>query len=105
MVEKIKTTDEIVNEVGQKLRKEVAAILWTPSQTEALKWLRERNGDGAVIRGNVVLAAGEVGPFQWSTWRALIACGACEGYKLGKGRRIKIKDAAPCAPTAPPAPK
>ncbi|MEQ9436033.1 hypothetical protein [Hyphomonas sp.] len=62
----------------------------TDAQRDALDWLRKHNGDGVFMRGNIVMAAGEVAPFQWKTWKALIENGRCEAYQMGKGRRIRV---------------
>lgn len=62
----------------------------TKAQREALQWLREHNGDGVFMRGNIVMAAGKIGPHKWSTWKALIENGRCEKYIMGKSRRIRV---------------
>lgn len=61
------------------------------STRNALQWLKDHNGDGVFMRGNVVLAAGEVAPFRWVTWKSLIAEGKCEAYQVGKSRRIRVR--------------
>lgn len=64
----------------------------TKSQEDALKWLRERGGDGIFDRNGVLLAAGESAPHTRSTWNALAKLGAVEFYNpTGRGRgRIRV---------------
>lgn len=58
----------------------------TKSQAEALKWLRDRTGDGCFDRYGVAFAAGETAPFRRSTWNALRDLGLVEFYNpAGKG--------------------
>lgn len=49
----------------------------TKSQQQALEWLAQHGGSGVRTgRGRVqVLAAGEIAPFMWVTFKALIAMG------------------------------
>lgn len=68
----------------------------TKSQTEALKWLREHNGDGCFDVNGVLLAAGESAPFARSTWNALrdaglVAIERPEGRSKGRPR-IRLTD-------------
>lgn len=59
----------------------------TKAQTEALKWLRDRGGDGIFDRNGVLLAAGESAPHTRSTWNALAKLGEIEFYSpTGRGR-------------------
>lgn len=62
----------------------------TKSQADALKWLRERGGDGCLDKFGVVLADGETAPYMRSTWNALRDVGLIEfyfpGVDKGKGR-------------------
>jgi hypothetical protein len=59
----------------------------TKSQSNALRWLADRNGDGVFDRNGVLLAAGELAPFMRSTWNALRDLGLIEFYNpTGKGR-------------------
>ena len=59
----------------------------TQSQADALRWLKERNGDGCFDNDGVLLAAGELAPFMRSTWNALRDLKLVEFYKpTGKGR-------------------
>lgn len=62
------------------------------AQSEALKWLREHNGDGLFDVHGVVVAAGEKAPFMRSTWNALRDAGAVEFYNnFGRGRgRLRL---------------
>lgn len=65
----------------------------TKTQTNALRWLRARNGDGLFDRHGVVMAAGETANFMRSTWNALRDLGAVEFYGGRHGRgRIRIKE-------------
>lgn len=68
----------------------------TKAQTSALKWLKERNGDGCFDKHGVLLAAGETAPFTRSTWNALRDAGHIEFYNpavKGYGRaRLKAAD-------------
>lgn len=60
----------------------------TPSMLAALKWLRNRNGDGVFETNNqVVLAAGERAPVMRSTWNKLVAEGLVEFYAK---RRLRV---------------
>ena len=63
----------------------------TESQERALKWFKEHGGDG-VRQGHgrqQVLAGGEVGPFIWKTWKALIDAGFIEAYDKWRLRLTK----------------
>lgn len=54
----------------------------TKAQAEALKWILDRGGDG-VRTGpgrTQVLAAGEIAPHLWVTFKALKALGKVEEY-------------------------
>lgn len=64
----------------------------TEAQRAALKWLRERNGDGVFDRNGILLAAGESAPFMRSTWNALRDHGLVEFYNpAAKGYgRVRI---------------
>ena len=53
----------------------------------ALKWLKDRGGDGIFDNNGVLPAMGELAPFMRSTWNALRDLGKIEFYKpTGKGR-------------------
>lgn len=43
----------------------------SPSCLSALKWLRNRNGDGVFDRNQVLVAGGERAPIMRSTWNNL----------------------------------
>ncbi len=61
----------------------------TLSETQALKWLADRGGDG-VFAGRdhqALLARGETAPFIRSTWNALATQGRVEFYG---NRRLRI---------------
>jgi hypothetical protein len=59
----------------------------TKTQGEALKWFADHTGDGIFDKHGVLLAAGELAPFNRSTWNALRDVGLVEFYKpTGKGR-------------------
>lgn len=67
----------------------------TKAQRDALKWLREHNGDGCFDRNGVLLAGGELAPFMRSTWNALRVAGLVEMYKpngTGRGRVRLLPD-------------
>lgn len=50
------------------------------SQAAALKWLRDRGGDGCFDKHGVALAAGESAPFTRTTWNALRDAGLIRFY-------------------------
>lgn len=52
----------------------------TKSSDDALKWLRERGGDGCFDKNGVAFAQGETAPFIRSTWNALRDAGKIEFY-------------------------
>ena len=52
----------------------------TPAQAAALKWLRDRGGDGCFDRNGVAFAQGETAPVNRSTWNALSAAGLVQFY-------------------------
>lgn len=52
----------------------------TPAQTSALKWLRDRGGDGCFDKRGIALAQGETAPVMRSTWNALRDAGEIEFY-------------------------
>lgn len=59
----------------------------TKSESEALRWLLERHGDGVFDLNGVLLAAGERAPFRRKTWNSLRDLGLVEFYNpAGKGR-------------------
>lgn len=61
----------------------------TEAQSQALKWLRDRGGDGMFDKNGVLLAAGETAPHTRSTWNELVKLGLVEIYKpktRGRGR-------------------
>jgi hypothetical protein len=62
----------------------------TSAQKDALEWLRKRGGDGSRQRGNVLLAAGEIAPVMWSTWKKLAELGKVEIYGAGKFTRVRV---------------
>ena len=66
----------------------------TKSQVAALRWLKERSGDGCFDNDGVLLAGGELAPFMRSTWNALRYAGMVEFYNpnpSGKGRgRVRV---------------
>jgi hypothetical protein len=63
----------------------------TSNQLAALKWLRNRNGDGVFERNNsVVLAGGERAPVMRSTWNNLAKAGLVEFYNR---RRLRVTEA------------
>jgi hypothetical protein len=62
----------------------------TKSQSDALKWLREHNGDGVFERNGVLLAGGERAPFMRSTWNALRDAGRVEFYDNNRRVRVRV---------------
>lgn len=70
----------------------------TREQTDAVKWLGYRGGDGIFDQNGVLIARGETAPHTRSTWNALAAAGLVEFYKpTGKGRgrcRLVTREAA-----------
>ncbi|TIL53781.1 hypothetical protein [Mesorhizobium sp.] len=60
----------------------------TVSMLAALKWLRNRNGDGVFDRNHVLTAAGERAPIMRSTWSKLEKAGLVEFY-LNR-RRLRV---------------
>lgn len=60
----------------------------TPSQLAALKWLRNRRGDGVFDRHQVLTAAGERAPVMRSTWTKLEKLGLVERYH--DNRRLRV---------------
>ncbi len=62
----------------------------TKAQYSALKWLRNRNGDGMFDKHGVLLAAGETSPVTRSTWNHLITLKWAELY--AGGRRLRVTD-------------
>lgn len=63
----------------------------SPAQKSALKWLRNRNGDGVFDKHQVLTASGERAPVVRSTWNKLADAGMIEFYM--NRRRIKVTDA------------
>jgi hypothetical protein len=54
----------------------------------ALKWLRNRNGDGVFDKNHVLVAAGERAPVMRSTWNRLEqAC--CVEFYMGR-KRLRV---------------
>ncbi len=61
------------------------------AQSEALKWLRDRGGDGCFDNNGIVLAGGETAPVMRATWNALRDLRLIEFYnprsdRKGRGR-------------------
>ncbi|RWP64892.1 hypothetical protein [Mesorhizobium sp.] len=63
----------------------------SPSCLSALKWLRNRNGDGVFDRNQVLVAAGERAPIMRSTWNKLADADLVEFYH--DRRRLRVTDA------------
>lgn len=58
----------------------------TKSQEGALRWLKQRGGDGCFDKNGVLLARGELGPYMRSTWNMLRDLKLVEFYNpAGKG--------------------
>lgn len=70
---------------------ENASGVVTKAMTDAFAWLKARNGTGVFAERNrqVLLAAGERGPFRRNTWKRL----AEAGLVAIDGRRVTIVDA------------
>lgn len=67
----------------------VAQTKPTTAQLAALKWLRNRNGDGVFAEKSnkaVLIAGGERAPIMRGTWSRLEACGLVERYGAGRLR-------------------
>lgn len=62
----------------------------TKAQEQALKWLREHNGDGLFDRCGVLVAAGERAPVMRATWNKLRDAGLIEFYNK---KRVRIVNA------------
>jgi|GEM_PF-449309 len=62
------------------------------AHADALKWLRDRNGDGYFDTDMCLVAAGERAPFMRATWNALRDAGLVEFYRIAPtgGGRIRI---------------
>jgi hypothetical protein len=59
----------------------------TPAQREALHWLRNHGGEGAINGFGALVADGQRAPFNQNTWRALRELGWLEMYAH---RRVRI---------------
>jgi hypothetical protein len=57
----------------------------------ALKWLRNRNGDGVFDRYQVLVAGGECAPVMRATWSRLETMGFVERYN--NRRRLRVTEA------------
>ncbi|MER9471060.1 hypothetical protein [Mesorhizobium sp. M0520] len=66
-------------------------IAATSNQLAALKWLRNRNGDGGFDRNQVLLAGGERAPIMRATWNNLAAADLVEFYQ--ERRRLRVTQA------------
>lgn len=66
----------------------------TTACLSALKWLRNRNGDGVFDRNQVLNAAGERAPVMRSTWNKLEAEGLVEKYLNNRRLRVTEKGVA-----------
>lgn len=66
----------------------------TAAQSEALRWFKERGGDGCFVRGGLVLSRGEIAPHTAATWKALQAAGAVQRYQMGQSNRLRIASVA-----------
>jgi hypothetical protein len=64
-----------------------AGLKLTTAQKRALQWLSSHNGDGIFDQHNVLLAAGERGPFMKATWNFLTKMGLLQTYNL---KRVRI---------------
>ena len=58
----------------------------TEAQRAALKWLRERGGEGVFGKRGVLLAAGEWAPFMRTTWNGLWDV----GFIRIDGNRVRV---------------
>ena len=71
----------------------------TRNQRAALKWLKNRGGDGVFDKTNVLIAGGERAGVMRSTWNTLEALGLVEFYLNRRrvkltvdGERLKVSD-------------
>ncbi len=62
----------------------------TDAQKSALKWLKNRAGDGVFDKTQVLVACGERAPVMRLTWSTLEQLGLVERYM--NGRRLKITE-------------
>jgi len=62
----------------------------TKAQRSALKWLRNRNGDGVFDKSGVLVAGGERAPVMRATWNHLAAMHMVEFYQ--DRRRVRVTD-------------
>lgn len=62
----------------------------TDAMLSALKWLKNRNGDGVFDKTNVLVAGGERAPIMRGTWNRLEAEEMVEFYH-GR-RRVRVTD-------------
>lgn len=70
----------------------------TERHRAALKWLKERGGDGCFDKHGVAFAQGETAPFTRHTWNALAEVGLLQFYggRRNDGRgygRLKLTEA------------
>lgn len=63
-------------------------ITLTRPQLSALKWLRNRDGDGIFDKTHVLCARGERAGVMRTTWNALAGAGAIEFYADRKRARV-----------------
>lgn len=63
----------------------------TDAQKSALKWLKNRSGDGVFDKNQFLTACGERAPVMRSTWTCLERLGFIERYM--NNRRVKITEA------------
>ncbi len=67
----------------------------TKASKDALRWMQERGGDAAVARvnggGRYILAAGETGPFLFSTCRKLIDAGLAEYVDINGKKAVRFR--------------
>lgn len=67
----------------------------TKGHRDALKWMRERGGDAAVVRvkggGRYILAQGEQAPFLPATCKALIERGLAEYVDMYGKKAVRFR--------------
>ncbi|WP_028732100.1 hypothetical protein [Rhizobium leguminosarum] len=66
----------------------VQTIAITDAQQSALKWLRNRGGDGVFDRNQVFVAAGQRAPVMRLTWSRLEEAGLVERYLNNRRMRM-----------------
>lgn len=73
----------------------MAAPIITDAMRGAIRWMRERGGDAAVVRvkggGRYILAQGEQAPFLPITCRNLITAGLAEYVDINGRKSVRFR--------------